>query len=73
MKYTSENGYTGTMNKSYFFGIKHWDFSIFDKDGKFVFHATLSEPYTKREFEEEVDKFPKTLEVLSNLSRKKRD
>ena len=70
MKYTSDNGYTGTMHKGNFLGYKHWDFTIFDKNGKFVFHSTLSEPYTEEEFKAEVDKFPETLEWLSNLSRK---
>ena len=70
MKYTSDNGYTGTMKKGNFLGMKHWDFTIFDKDGRMVFHSTLSLPYTEEKFKAEVDSFPETLELLCNLSRK---
>ena len=70
MKYTSDNGYTGTMHKGNFMGMKHWDFSIFDKDGRFVFHSTLSNPYTKKEMKKRVDEFPVFLEKLSKISRK---
>lgn len=70
MKYTSDNGYTGTMEKGNFLGMKHWDFTVFDKDGRRVFHSTLPKPYTEEKFKEEVDEFPETLEWLSNLSRK---
>lgn len=70
MKYTSDNGYTGTMHKGNFLGMKHWDFTIFNKDGRMVFHSTLESPYSEEEFKEEVDKFPETLKMLSNLRRK---
>ena len=70
MKYTSDNGYTGTMHKGDFLGMKHWDFTIYDKDGRMVFHSTLKSPYSEEEFQAEVDKFPETLKMLCNLSRK---
>ena len=68
MTYTSDNGYTGTMHKGNFLGMKHWDFTIFDKDGDMVFHATLKSPYSEERFKKEVDNFPEFLEKLSNLS-----
>ena len=37
MIYKSNNGYTGVFEEGDFFGYKHWDLSIFDKDDKFVF------------------------------------
>ena len=70
MKYTSDNGYTGTMHKGNFLGMKHWDFTIYDKDGRMVFRSTLESPYSEEEFKAEVDKFPETREMLCNLSRK---
>ena len=64
MKYTSENGYTGVMEKGNFFGFKHWDFTIY-KDNRMVFHSTLSKPYTEEEMKREVDNFPKFLKMLT--------
>ena len=68
MNYTSDNGYTGTMHKGNFLGMKHWDFTIYDKDGDFVFHSTLKNPYSEEEFKKRVDEFPDLLKALSNLS-----
>lgn len=68
MNYTSDNGYTGTMHKGNFLGMKHWDFTIFDKDGKMVFHSTLKSPYSEEEFKKRVDDFPDLLEKISKLS-----
>ena len=70
MVYTSDNGYTGIMRMGNFSGMKHWDFTIFDKDGKMVYHATLSSPYSVKKFKEKVDNFPDTYELLCSLSRK---
>lgn len=73
IRYTSENGYTGTMKKGNFFGMEHWDFTVCNQSGKMVFHATLSSPYSEEELKNEVDEFPETLEMLMSLERKKRD
>ena len=63
MKYTSPNGYTGVMEKGNFFGYKHWDFTIY-KDGKMIYHATLSKPYTEEEMKKQVDGFPEFYQIL---------
>jgi len=69
MIYTSPNGYTGVVEKDTFMGFKHWDLSIFDKDGKFVYHATWGDKPTETELKEQVDDFPQFLKMIE--SRKK--
>ena len=64
MIYTSPNGYTGVVIKDTYMGFKHWDLSIFDEKGKFVFHATKSEKPTEKELKEEVDDFPRFRKML---------
>lgn len=68
MKYTSDNGYTGTLSKGNFLGMKHWDYTVYDESGQMVFHAALSEPYTEDQLEKEVDEFPDFLELLRSRS-----
>lgn len=56
------------MHKGNFLGMKHWDFTIYDKDGNFIFHSTLKKPYSEEEFKKRVDEFPVFLEKISKLS-----
>ena len=75
MIYTSPNGYTGVVEKDNFMGFKHWDLSIFDEKGKFVFHATWGDKPTETELKEQVDSFPEFRKMLEeryeNRAKKK--
>ena len=64
MIYTSPNGYTGVVEKDTFMGFKHWDLSIFDEKGKFVYHATWGNKPTETELKEQVDGFPEFVKML---------
>ena len=64
MIYTSPNGYTGVVEKDTFMGFKHWDLSIFDEKGKFVYHATWGDKPTETELKEQVDDFPGFIKML---------
>lgn len=68
MKYTSDNGYTGTLSEGIFLGMQHWDYTVRDKSGQMVFHTALSEPYTEDQLKKEVDGFPDFLELLCSMS-----
>lgn len=67
MKYTSKkNGYTGIVEKGNFPGIgKHWDYTVFNDKGKFVYHATLEGPMSKEALQEDVDNFPEFIKMLT--------
>ena len=73
IEYTSENGYRGIMSPGNFLGFKHWDLSIFDPDGKFVYHATLEEKLPTDEFVERVDEFPQFRQMLLSKYERKED
>ena len=69
MKYTSNNGYTGTFKKDNFYGYEHYDLCIY-KDNKLVFHASYSEPKSYEELVEEVEDFPNFYKAILSLSWK---
>ena len=68
MIYKSDNGYTGTFKEGNFCGFKHYDLTIFDPEGKFVFHATYTEPITYDDLKDEVDNYPEFLKELQKLN-----
>lgn len=70
MKYTSKkNGYIGIVKKDYFPGIgKHWDYTIFDDKGKFIYHATLESPMSEEQLAEDVDNFPELMKILRGFN-----
>ena len=60
IKYTSDNGYTGTLyGKS--------SMSICDKDGVEFFHTGFRTANTYDELVEQVEKFPDFLKLLKNI------
>ena len=60
IKYTSKNGYTGTLyGKS--------SMSICDKDGVEIFHTGFRKANTYDELVEIVEKFPDFLKLLKNI------
>lgn len=60
IKYTSENGYTGTLyGKS--------SISICDKDGVEIFHTGFRKANTYDELVEQVESFPDFLKLLKNI------
>ena len=58
--YESKNGYKGVLC-----GPK--SFSIYDKDGREVFHTGSRNIDTYKELKREVDRFPKFLEMLTKM------
>ena len=57
IRYTSDNGYTGVLyGKS--------SYAIYDKDGKEVLHTGSRNINTYEELVEDVNNFPKFLEIL---------
>ena len=68
-KYSSPNGYTGYCSKGNFMGFKHWDFTIVDKEGDMVFHATRTADMTLDELKEQVDSFPEFRDMLSRRKK----
>lgn len=61
IKYTSDNGYTGTLyGKS--------SYSIYDKDGKEVFHTGSRNINTYEELVKQVDEYPEFLKMLSKIN-----
>ena len=60
IKYTSDNGYTGTLyGKS--------SMSICDKDGVEIFHTGFRKANTYDELVEQVESFPDFLKLLKNI------
>lgn len=60
IKYTSDNGYTGTLyGKS--------SMSICDKDGDEIFHTGFRKANTYDELVEQVESFPDFLKLLKNI------
>jgi hypothetical protein len=60
MEYKSNNGYTGRMyGKS--------SLSIFDTNGKEIFHTGFRTCNNLKDFHKQVDDFPKFLDVISRM------
>lgn len=60
IKYTSDNGYTGTLyGKS--------SMSICDKDGVEIFHTGFRKANTYDELVEIIEEFPKLLAILKRI------
>lgn len=61
--YESENGYSGKL-----YGES--SMSIYDKNGKEVFHTKYRNALTEEDLKEEVDGFPAFMELLKGAARK---